>query len=469
MNILWIFTDQHHADAMSFMGHPVVKTPNLDRLAARGAWFRNMYTCSAICAPSRTSYYTGTYLRTHNHFMNQGDLQRDLPSLLSICNDAGYLTGMCGKCHLPHTIERHFGWIQSSDDYAIEAGEKGWKEEHGADWHQKFMSAPSTIPTEGHKITWTGDKAVEFLDMARDDARPFVFWCSFGPPHAPHNPPAEFDDMYAADRIGIDWDEYERFERSRVGQRAMIEDFWKVGSVRQEPQIFQKAVCRYLTLISLVDAQIGRILARLEELGLADDTIVAFSADHGDFAGHFGQLGKNIPGYDDLLRIPFIWYDPRRVDAGRCVESLYQNVDFLPSVLERLGLDIPHTVQGQSFLPALDGYPESGREAIFAETSNVKTIRTHEWKLNFFAVHPERGQLFRMGAQPNETENLWDVLACESVKTRLLLRLAEWMVRCEQPDSMSIKTERHVDTRWYKWLAQQPHEAEDQEHPRNRG
>ena len=234
-----------------------------------------------------------------------------------------------------------------------------------------------------------------------------------------------------------------------------------------DPTIFQKAVCRYLSLITMIDEQVGRVLDALEANGQADNTVIVFTSDHGDFAGHYGQLGKNIPGYDDLLRIPFIYYDPARTDHGRVVESLYQSVDLFPSLCERLGFDTPPTVQGQSFLAALDGYPRSQREFIFAETHNVKTIRSADYKLNFHATRPRDGQLFRVGVGGDETINLWDAPQYAHVRQRLMVELMAWMVRCEQADGMCSEMEPFVDTRWYRWLAEQPHQCEDQQHPRN--
>lgn len=467
-NILVFITDQQHADCLGFAGHPLVKTPNLDRLAARGAWFRHMYTCSAICAPSRTSFLTGTYLRTHQHMGNGGDLQRKLPSMASEALRAGYRTGLTGKAHFPHSILEHFQTRNIISDYNAELKEQGLQD-HDAEtpFHQHFMSAPSKLSMDRHRVGWTADRAVDFIRTDNEKDEPFFLWCSFHPPHAPHTPSPEYDDLYDPEAIPVDWEAFERFERSRVGQRAMMETFWNIGSVRQNPEIFQKAVCRYLSLITMIDDAVGRVLQALEESGQADDTIIVFTSDHGDFAGHFGQLGKNIPGYDDLLRIPFVYVDPQREDHGRCVESLHQSVDLFPALWERMGLEVPPTVQGESFLPALDGYPASGREAVFAETHNVKTVHTGDWKLNFFAVHPEKGQLFRMGVDPDETNNLWDDPACAHIRQCLMERLTAWMVRCEQANGMDIKSEPFIDTRWYNWLAEQPKQCADRDYPDN--
>jgi arylsulfatase A-like enzyme len=458
-------TDEHHAGCLGFAGHPFVQTPNLDALAQRGAWFRNAFTCSAICAPSRTSFMTGTYLRTHNQFDNYGDLRRDLPHMVSEARKAGYRTGVCGKSGVPDKIFQHFEWAQISRDNAAYLKAKGLEEvKSNPEFNQKFESGISKLPYKEHEIAWTADRAIDFLTDRGVGEQPFLLWCSFGPPHSPHIPPKELDDLYQPEQIPVDWDAYERFERSRLGQRAMIEDFWKIGSVRHDPGMFQKAVCRYLALITMVDRELGRVLQTLEDQGLAEDTIVVFTADHGDFAGNFGQLGKNIAGYDDLLRIPLIYYDPARQDHGRCVESLCQSVDLFPTLCERLGLEVPPSVQGESLYPALDGCPGAGRDYIFAETHNTKTIRNHNWKLNFYGVHPHQGELHRVGPGGDETDNLWDAPACAHIKTELMTELTAWMIRCEQAHSMCWKAEEFMRTRWYDWLRDQPHESEDRAH-----
>jgi arylsulfatase A-like enzyme len=458
MNVLFVMTDQQHADCLGFRSQPVVQTPHLDALAARGAHFERMFTCSAICGPSRASFFTGAYLRTHEHFSNAGDLRRSLPSLLSELKRAGYFTFQCGKDHLPPALSGQFDERHPHAEYKRQLAAKGLAERPMDETVKKnFLSAPSALPESEQPETWTADRAIEFLRSPRAKTQPFFAWCSFLRPHAPHFPPARLDSRYDPAAIPVDWDEYERFEASRLQNRPMIEDFWKVGAVRHDPRIFQQAVCRYLALITFIDEQIGRILAALDEAGLANDTLIIFTSDHGDWAGHFGQLGKNLPGYDDLLRIPFIWHDPSRPgDAGRCVSGLYQSVDLLPSLLDRLGLPVPPTVQGVSFLPALDGRPGSSRDYIFAETSMEKTIRSRDWKLTFFLRHPDRGQLFRMGARPDEITNLWDDPQHAPIKQKLLLELLAWMARCEQPGGMDSSWEDHISTRWYDWLAQQP-------------
>ncbi len=460
-NVIFFMDDQHNAQCLGFMGHSMVKTPNLDALAAKGTYFNNMFTCTALCAPSRASFYSGTYLRTHEQFVNNVDSRRQFPTILSELKKQGYYTFQCGKNHLMESMSKDFDEMHTDryyyDKYLPSKGlkEKDWTE---PEIKKNFMSAVSDLPEEEQNEVWTANHAIDFLKSDKAQDNPFFMWCSFERPHAAHFPPASFDNLYNPEDIPIDWDAYYKFEQSRIINRPMIEDFWKIGSSRSNLEVFKKAVCRHLALITLIDQEIGRVLKALEKQGLADNTVIVFTADHGEFAGHYGQLGKNHPGYDDLLKIPFIYYDPQNEGYGRVVEGMFQSIDLFPSLMERLGLPVPPEVQGVSFCDALEGYPGSSREAVFAESSNIKTVRTREWKLNFNALDPHHGgQLFKIDRQvPEENVNLWNCPEYRYVRLELMEKLTQWMVSCEQPTGTSFLSEEYIDTRWYRSFKNNP-------------
>ena len=398
------------------------------------------------------------YLRGHGAFGNSSPVYHPYPSLPSVLRNNGYTTALAGKSHFPEPIEGHFQTKWDMDLYQKEIEKEGYSYFEGDILTRKeFFAMESAIPEDLQNEVWTADHAINFLKSREDAKDPFFLWCSFDRPHPPYTPPETYDRLYEPEDIPLDWSGYQAFEDSLLQNRPMIEDFWNLGSVRHDPSIFQKAVCRYLGLITFIDAQIGRILDQLEASGLAEETIIIFTSDHGDFAGQYGQLGKNLPAYDPLLRIPFIYFDAARpADGGRCLERLMQSVDVFPTLLDRLGIETPPTVQGESFLPILDGSPAAERRFIFAETSMEKTIRSKDWKLTFFTRHPERGQLFRMGSTPNEIDNLWDDPSVRHVKEELLRELCAWMARCEQPSSANFRWETYVETHWYRFLREQP-------------
>lgn len=443
-----------HADCLSMMGHPMVKTPNLDALASRGVYANRMFTCSAICSPSRTSFVTGMYLRSHGLFGNNAPMTHPFQSLPGQLRRNGYSTALIGKSHFPASIEREFETCVTIKKYEAEMRSIGFDYKAvDQTTNKNFQSMCSPIPEELQNEVWTANHTISFLQKQRDNTKPFFLWCSFDRPHCPHTPPASFDDLYNPEDVPVDWDSYQAFEDSLLQSRPMIESFWSLGSVKHDVSIFQKAVCRYFALITFIDREIGRILATLEECDLAEDTLVIFTSDHGDFAGQFGQLGKNLPAYDPLIRIPFIYYDPTREgDGGRCIERLLQSVDVMPTILDRLGVETPATVQGESFIRGLDGFPETPRRYAFVETAMEKTIRSKDWKLTFFARHPDRGQLFRMGPKPDEVTNLWNDPAYRDVQEELLTELCSWMVRCEQHTGICFQWEEYISTRWLEYL-----------------
>ena len=291
----------------------MVKTPHLDRLAERGVWFNRMFSCTAICSPSRSSFHTGMYLRGHGAFANNAPMYQPYASLPGELRRAGYTTAMTGKSHLPKSIEAEYDEVRDMHAYHAELQEKGFCYKEFDDLTTKnFQACCSKIPEDLQNEVWTANESIRFLRGREGQENPFFLWCSFDRPHCPHTPPESFDSLYDPEEVPLDWEGYAAFEASLMQNRPMIEDFWKLGSVRHNPDIFRKAVCRYLALITLIDREIGRVLDALEKCGEADNTVIVFTSDHGDFAGHFGQLGKNLPGYDDLLRIPFIYYDPLR-------------------------------------------------------------------------------------------------------------------------------------------------------------
>ena len=178
-NVLFFMTDQQHANCLSFLGHPMVKTPNLDKLAARGAYFRHMYTCTAICLPSRTSFHTGTYMRTHGQYSNAGDLKLAMPSLVSVLRDNGYATAQSGKLHLPGSLAAHYDRTWTLDTYGRDLAGAGLEQDqdHVDDQTKKeFYSFRSMLPESWSGETWTSQRAIEFIQSPEARRRPWFFW-----------------------------------------------------------------------------------------------------------------------------------------------------------------------------------------------------------------------------------------------------------------------------------------------------
>lgn len=460
MNVLFLLDDQHINTALSCLrdvplgtdGMPLVRTPNLDRLCAQGVRFASCYTPTAICGPSRTSIFTGTLPRTHRHFGNRVSARPD-PSLVSMVEtfkDHGYSTGLFGKDHLPESISQHFQERQRGSEYFSHLQSHGVSESHlerDPTVHQRFLSFPSAIPKEHSREVWTADRAIEFLDAQKDN--PWFAWVSFERPHCPHSPDAETESRIPPERVPLPFDECEDFEKAKIQSRPLCENFWNLCNY--DPETYQKAVARYYSLIELIDEQIGRILDHLDETGQTERTLIFFTPDHGDFGGRYGQLGKNLPAYEELIKVPLIWKDPASPEqAGHVVQGLWSTVDIFPSLMERLGWDCPPAVEGRSFLDALRGKDGTEREYVVAETVATRCLRTRDYKIVVNPRRPFDGHLFKMTPRPDEMTNLWHDPSFRNVREKLLTLLLHDMITAIQPLDFDPNWEPLFETRFIK-------------------
>lgn len=461
-NVLFIMDDQHHPLMLSALrgcpkgvdGLPLIETPNLNRLLHQGAYFKHAYTPSAVCGPSRTSFFTGMYCHSHGKYSNtvSAPIEQELAdqSLVAVFQQHGYRTGFAGKCHLPNQISHYFEFQAELKTYEKEylpAHGLSDRELHTPTADMQCESWTSSIPKEHSTEVWTAERAMEFLDGQSPDS-PFFFWLTFQRPHSPHSPDPETEKLVDPDRVPLPWEDYDLFEQTRIQPRPGREAYWNCGGW-QDPSAYRQAVARHYSLIGLIDEQIGRVLDRLEELGLKEDTLIVFSPDHGEFGGDFGQLGKNLPVYEQLYRVPLIWCDPTTPqDHGKVLEGLWSTIDIFPSLMERMGWEMPARGQGESFLSAIDGWRPMGREYVFFETTMCKVIRTREHKLAIHLDHPHEGQLFDMLPVPDELHNLWDDPAHAAVRERLTRQLLWHLAAHTQLRDVDPKWEPLVPT-WH--------------------
>lgn len=360
-NIVFFLTDDQRFDVMGCAGHPVVKTPTMDRLARQGVYFRNAFVTTSICAASRASILTGLYERTHKFTfgtppIRAADVAISYPALL---RRAGYRTGFVGK----------FG-------VAIE-GRPG---EVMFDYFVPLRRSPyiKRLPdgTRRHVTEIAGDKAIEFLRACRKD-QPFCLSISFNAPHAEdgdkknHYPwPKAVDHLYRTGKMPQPrladpkiFASQPKFLQNSMNRHRF---FWRWDT----PEKYDKNIRAYFRMISGVDRVMGRVLAELEKLGFADNTIVIFCSDNGYYLANRGFAGK-WSHYEDSLRIPMIVYDPRLPPSkrGRRDEHMVLNIDVPPTILDYAGVPIPKRYQGRSLRPLIEGRPVA------------------DWRTDFFCEH----------------------------------------------------------------------------------
>ncbi|RJP25587.1 MAG: DUF4976 domain-containing protein [Candidatus Omnitrophota bacterium] len=360
-NLVFLLVDDQRNDTLGCAGHPILKTPVIDSLAAAGVRFRNAFVTTSICAASRASIFTGLYERTHGYTFGTPPISADhagasYPALL---RRAGYRTGFVGKFGV-NVVK---GFMPEMFDYV-----------HLLDRNPYFHKQPDG--SLRHETDLAGDHAIEFL-RDNPDHRPFCLSISFNAVHAEDNDkenhypwPQAVDGMY--DDVEI--------PPPRLSDPAIFEsqpDFLKKSLNRQRyfwrwdaPEKYQKNMRAYFRMISGVDRVIGRIREELKNLNLEQNTIIIYNADNGYYMGNRGFAGK-WSHYEESLRVPLIIYDPRipQRQRGTVLDSMALNIDLPATMLEYAGVDVPESYQGRSLLPLAQG----------------KVV--DDWRTEFFCEH----------------------------------------------------------------------------------
>ena len=483
-NILFIMTDQHRADCLGFMGHPVVQTPHLDRLAESSVVFDNAFCQSPVCMASRASLLTGRYPGAVR-VRGMGVLPPSETTFPEVLQRNGYRTGAFGKVHLTpeqytlqqlHTDVPTLDWREFAEhglltpiaddpckkNYGFEAYTgcedilygrfREWLGENApalleCERTPLLPDGPgdlclSPYPSESHPSTFIAEGAEEFIRSQEGD-KPWFAFCSFVAPHHPFEAPEDQIVRYDLDGIplpavkgGVDPACIPQPAAAAIGEMQGYAD-----------EVKRRIQLHYFASISLIDDNVGRLLDTLARTGQIDDTLIIFTSDHGEFLGNHDLLRKPSLHYDETLRVPLLIGTPGGELTPRREQGLVELVDVFPTLLGLL--DIPATpgVQGIDWSSALHGGEGIGREDIYSDMFDlvpqlfgelsgpyrgVQTLRTERWKLNVYPTAGRQyGQLFDLQADPDESRNLYAESGYGEVREEMLWRLVH---RC------------HVDT-----------------------
>lgn len=408
-NFVFLYTDDQRYDALSVVQQeqgdkgrfPWFQTPNMDRIAREGVRFRNAFVVSALCSPSRAAFLTGRYNHLNGIANNHTPFPTDSVTHASLLRQAGYTTGYVGKFHMgPQSGQRPgFDWSASF----VGQG--------------RYVDCPVEINGQRTETTgWiddvSGDFAIDFLKKNR--ARPFLLVVGFKSPHGPFDPPARLKDRFAGEqaRRAPNADSpppYPRPERPPAKATPTV-----------------PVNLGYFRCIAGVDDNVGRILGALDEMKLADNTVVIFTSDNGFYLGEHG-LGDKRSAYDESLRIPLLLRYPPLGVQGKKLDQLVLNIDLAPTLLDLAGVPIPKEMQGRSWRPLLEGKAATWRESFFYEyfyennfaIPTVTAVRTTDAKLIRYPGHPEWTELFDLKQDPYEMRNLYKDAARADLRQRL--------------------------------------------------
>jgi arylsulfatase A-like enzyme len=512
-NFLLFVTDQHRADYLSCYGHPVLKTPHIDSIAARGVRFANFYVATPVCMPNRSTLMTGRMPSVHGARGNGLPLPLDSNTFVDALRAGGYTTALVGKSHLqnfsgfppiqkrgppregdrvldgefaeakkpnaddgPYDQESPARW-SSGNDFTMRLPFYGFEhvdlctghgDQVGGHYYVWLKSKRADadalrdpknqlahdyvcpqairtpIPEELYPTSYIADKACTWLaDPARskrDD--PFFLMVSFPDPHHPFTPPGRYWSAYQPGEMALPVS-FDRGNRplaravawalaQREGGAADIKGQTAFAINEREAR---EAMALSCGMIAMIDDCIGRVLALLAASGMANDTIVIFTTDHGDYLGDHRLLLKGPAHYEGITHVPFIWSEPGG-HAARRSDALAGTLDIAATILDRARIQPYNGMQGESLLPAINGGElPSGRDSLvieddqqratlgFAAPPRLRTLITARYRLTVADGDPY-AELYDRQNDPHEMDNLFDDPAYRALRGELFERLA---------------------------------------------
>ena len=462
-NVLVIYTDEHSWWTLGVYGSRLVGTPNIDRIGREGAVFRNYFVNSAVCTPSRGCFITGRYPHAHGAYRNNIELNRDEVTLAHLFQRAGYETGMAGKWHLDG--EPRPGWMKPSRSMGfadckwmynrghwkrVVERPCGWPENRSRARIGKQLvqpSAPDGMPDIDYDVNapgryftdWLTDKAIEFCTKKRD--RPFFYYFSIPDPHTPFSVGPPYDAMYDPAEMPApstlyqeDLPDWAAAARDQLVKREGCSS-WRDP---KREQILRRRKAVYCGMVKCIDDNVGRLLRALEAAGKLDDTLIVFSADHGQYMGEHGLYFKNQL-YETAHRVPMLMRLPGAIRPGTVIEECVGSVDVQPTILGLLGLEKSGREQGHDASPLLRGERIEWRNEVWIHHSSLERagVFTPEWE--FALVKGHDTILFDRRNDPDQVRNLAEDPRYRSVVEELTERV--------------VAHNREVDSPALRWLA----------------
>ncbi len=439
-NILWICTDQQRFDTIGALGNSHVRTPTIDQLVEDGTAFTHCYCQSPICTPSRSSFMTGLYpSRLHSTRNGNESFPKEAPPLISkLLADSGYDCGNIGKFHLtssgkrtePRLDDGYRYWQFSHaprDDWETGHHYAEWVREKGGDL-DAMRESPERVPADFHQTTWSCEKAMEFIAKKRE--QPWFLSINCYDPHPPFVPPKEYADQFDPESLPGP-----HFQDSDLEIQDALAGIDFQGEAKPpEEHDAKSAQARYYAMIALIDDQLARLLAKLDELGQRENTLVIFTSDHGETLGDHGLMYKGCRFYEGLIRVPLIFRWPEKFKAGLKADGLVELLDLSATILEAGGVPIPDYFQGKSLFPILEGReaPDHFRDSVRCEYFDsldshftggpgafATMYRRGQYKLSVYHGFG-LGELYDLEADPWEHQNLWDDPRFSSLKAELI-------------------------------------------------
>ncbi len=458
-NVLFIMTDQHRKAALGCYGDPVIRTPHIDSLAEQGVLCEQCWSQHPVCMPARGSIFTGRYPMATGMRHNGIDLSEDEITMAQCFMEQGYRTGGMGKFHLQchfdrppfvHTLPlmetRSTPYYGFQEFHIGQDGRRGEQQHWIAKNYPEWAGKPDhEIPLELHNTTWTTDHTIRFIRDCHQEGDPFFAFCSYVDPHHGYNPPSPYREMYDEG----DMPEPIRKDGELDGKPEPLRN--RAMSRSKQNENVAAARTQYYGEVTFIDDSVGRLLATLDELGIRENTIIAFTSDHGDLLGDHFDWYKGFVHYEQCASVPMIYSWGSRLKQRKRLGNIVQSIDIFPTLADLAGVTLPIGVQGRSQSTMLiteseetgydsaliDSYILGEEDPAIGEFSNdgnasVYTLRSLDWRYSYYAGK-DYGELYDLESDPNEFVNRWDDSSLVEVKRRLKDELMDRMIEARDP------------------------------------
>ena len=490
-NILWIMADQLRFDYLSCYGHPHLDTPNIDALAARGVRFTNAYVQSPVCGPSRMSAYTGRYVRSHGATWNGMPLRVGEPTLGDHLRQVGARAVLVGKTHMTADLEG-MAWLgidpqseigvarsqcgfeaferddglhpdsprqnwSAYDDYLVAHGfasDNPWEDfaNSGLDSDGELLSAwllknsrlAANVPEEHSETAYMTNRAMDFMREARTDGRPWMCHLSYIKPHWPYIVPAPYHEMYDERHILPPV----RSDMERETDHPLVRAYHnaRVCKSFSRDHLREHVIPAYMGLIKQLDDNLGRLFAWMDAEGFSENTIIAFTSDHGDYLGDHWMGDKDFY-HEAAVKVPLIIADPRpEADGTRGLvsDALVEMIDLPATFMQALGCaPKPHVIEGRDLTSILHGKDGFSRRYVISE---------HDYHWSEMAV--ALGQPQEDAHTTMIFDGRWKYIRCEGFRPVLwdLQNDPDELVDLgASEDPLCVKTRARMESALLKW------------------
>ena len=440
-NVIFILSDDHRYDFMGFLNKPkFLKTPNMDRMAREGAYIKYATVSTALCSPSRASILTGQFAHRHGVVDNNSRVPAGTRFFSQDLQKAGWQTAFMGKWHMGHASDEprpgFHKWISF----------KG----QGVYFNPTFNIDGKRVKRQGHVSDLLTDYALDWLKNDRDQDRPFLLYLSHKAVHAMFEPAKRHLGKY--DDVKLEYPKSMAYtENNYKGKPRWVKEqrnSWHgVDHMYHGQMDFDTFYRRYCETLLSVDESIGRVIKYLESNNLAEESLVMYMGDNGFVFGEHGLIDKRHM-YEESMRVPFLAWCPGMIEPGSVIEELIQNIDIAPTVMDVAGLNTPERMDGQSFLPILQGKKTPWRDSAFYEyywernfphTPTTHGVRTNRYKYIHYHGIWDIDELYDLRNDPEEMNNLIDSPEHQDLIKQLNNRMFEWL---EKSDGMLIPLRR---------------------------